>query len=84
MSRSAPIRAKMLGAVLLVVVVIAVLSYRYFAGTGDAAGARAGPRQSGTRGRQVTSAMVEAFPPPLSVFVELTLGHTCHVSKYPT
>ena len=49
-----------LGAVFLVVVVVAVLSYRYFAGPGDDAQTTgSAARASASRGRQVTPAMVE-------------------------
>jgi peptidoglycan/LPS O-acetylase OafA/YrhL len=54
----------LVGAVFLLVVVIAVLSYRFFAGPADGPQDRAGhqePNQSTTRGRQVTPAMVEVY-----------------------
>ena len=61
----------MTGAVFLVVVVIAVLSYRLFAGPADGAGESSGrmgtdPRPAAQRGRAVTPAMVEVMPPPQS------------------
>ena len=51
-------------AVFLAVVVIAVLSYRYFAGPADgpSGSSRSGEaRQGSSRGRQVTPAMVEVY-----------------------
>jgi len=68
------------GAVFLAVVVIAVLSYRYFAGPADGPGGstRTDPRQGSSRGRQVTPAMVEViqamFPhlPPSSIAYDLS------------
>lgn len=55
------------GAVFLIVIVVAVLSYRYFAVSGDVGSpgeaTRNPSRQNQTRGRQVTPAMVEVFIP---------------------
>lgn len=50
------------GVVFLAVVVVAVLSYRYFAGPAEGpSGSGGAPRPSASRGRQVTPAMVEVF-----------------------
>ena len=60
------VTTKFEGAVFLVVVVLAVLSYRYFAGPGDGPGeggsTRSDPRTTASRGRPVTPAMVEVLP----------------------
>jgi len=71
------------GAVFLVVIVIAVLSYRFFAGPADGAGESSGrtgtdPRPAAPRGREVTPAMVEVMPPPLLQKL-IVLGHTSYV-----
>ena len=72
-SRDRVCSCSLIGAVFLVVVVIAVLSYRFFAGPADGSqdrSQRQEPHQSTTRGRQVNPAMVEVYS--LLLFSELT------------
>lgn len=65
----------------LAVVVVAVLSYRYFAGPGEgpSGSSRAEPRQPATRGRQVTQAMVEVES---ILEIESDLDYSNDVSSY--
>ena len=55
----------MAGAVFLAVVVVAVLSYRYFAGPAEGPPGGSTRQDRATRGRQVTPAMVEVSPSPI-------------------